>query len=171
MRRANVLKTFFPLLTTNRKKSDIIVLNTMQKLDFRKAMKEWYQFILPLWEKIQSLISNKKILILIIGCAAGIVLLISLLVISVRMNHNRNETQRILQEENQIFEPKAIKQADLFLPEEPDFIPEIILDREPRSVWTDEDAALFWNDPLNENSDAWKNRIFKAVDDMMETIP
>jgi hypothetical protein len=129
------------------------------------------RFIIPLQEKIQLLASNKKILIIIGGCLAGFLLLMLLLVISLRMNHNRNEMQQDSQELHQVFISQEIKAEELFLPSEPDFIPEAILDREPNSSWTDEDAELFWSDPLDGNADVWKNRIFKAVDDIMENIP
>ncbi len=134
-------------------------------------MKKWYDFILPLWEKIKPLASNKKLLVLIGGCTLGFILLISLLVISFRMNHNRKEMQKASQELNRLFAPLAIKPEELFIPKEPDFIPEVILDREPRAVWTDEDAEQFWKDPLDGNADVWKERIFTAVDDLLENIP
>jgi hypothetical protein len=134
-------------------------------------MKNWNHFIIPLWNKITSLASNKKLLLIICGCIAGLLLLVSLLAIFLHMNHNQEERLRASQALHQILAPKTIKEEELFLPEEPDFLPKVILDREPRDTWTDEDAEQFWADPLQENDDEWKNRIFKAVDDIMETIP
>jgi hypothetical protein len=134
-------------------------------------MKNLNRFIIPLWEKIQSLTSNKKILMLIAGCSAGFLLLVLLLVISIRMNHNRDEIQSTSPGENQLFAAPLIEPEELFLPTEPDLIPNVILDREPKASWTEEDAEQFWNDPLNEDSDVWRNRIFNAVDDMMENVP
>jgi hypothetical protein len=134
-------------------------------------MKDWNQLTIPFQEKIQSLASNKKNLMLICGCAAGILLLLLLLVISLGMNHNRDEMKNVSEKVNQLLAPQAIKPEELFLPDEPDFIPEVMLNREPRDVWTNEDAEQFWVDPLQENSDVWKNRIIKAVDDIMENIP
>jgi hypothetical protein len=144
----------------------------MQKQDFWQNMKEWFNFINPLREKIEYVISNKKMRLLICGCAAGLVLLFLLLVISLGMNHNQDERSRDSEILNsQLLAPHAIKPEDLFLPAEPDFIPEVILDREPRNLWTEEDAKQFWSDPLNGKTDVWKNRIFDAVDDIMENIP
>jgi hypothetical protein len=134
-------------------------------------MKEWFRFIDPLREKIESLVSDKKILMLICGCAVGFILLLLLLVISLGMNHNQDEQSQVSADLNQLLAPQAIKPEELFLPAEPDFLPEVMLDREPRNSWTETDAEQFWIDPLNENADAWKNRIFKAVDDILENIP
>jgi hypothetical protein len=134
-------------------------------------MKNWNRYIIPLQEKIQSLLSNKKNLLIIGGCMILLLLLLSLLVISIRMNHNQGEMQQASQESSQLFAPQAIKTEELFLPREPEFIPEVILDREPRDMWTEEDAEEFWNDPLKENTDLWKNRIIESVDDILENIP
>jgi hypothetical protein len=134
-------------------------------------MKDWNQFIDPLQEKIQALASNKKMLIIIAGGAAVFIILLLLLAISFGMNHNQNEMETDSQDINQIFAPQAISPGELFLPDEPDFIPEVMLDREPRTSWTDEDAEQFWKDPLDGNTEAWKNRIHEAVDNLMENIP
>ncbi len=134
-------------------------------------MKKWFDIIFPLREKIQSLFSNKKILILIGGCTAGFLLLAALLVISIEMSHNQDEMREASEEIQQFFSPQAITSEDIFLPDEPDFIPEVMLDREPKSSWTDEDAEPFWNDALEENADAWRARIIRAVDDILETVP
>jgi hypothetical protein len=134
-------------------------------------MKNLSSFLVPLREKIQSIVSNRKILLLICGSAAGFLLLMLLLVISLQMNHTQDEREGASQEPNRLLAPEAIKAEEMFLPSEPDFIPEVMLDREPRSSWTNEDAEQYWVDPLDGNSDAWKNRVFKAVDEMMENIP
>ncbi len=122
-------------------------------------------------EKIQSLLSNKKLLLIIGASLGALALLMLLLVMSIRINHNRNEMQSASQKSNRMIVPHAVKPEEMFLPREPQIIPEVILDREPKSSWTDEDAEQFWNDPLDGNSDVWKNRIFEAVDDMLENVP
>ena len=134
-------------------------------------MKKWYSFLAPLGEKIKSLAQNKKLLIIIGGGAAGIILMILLLAVSIRAGQNRQEARRASQELNRAFAPLAIKPEDLFLPREPDFIPEIIMNRQPRDSWTEDDAAPFWSDPLDGNSAAWKSRIHSEIDNLMETVP
>ena len=60
---------------------------------------------------------------------------------------------------------------ELFLPSEPDFIPGVMLEREQRTVWTAEDAAPLWQDPLKNGEQAWRDLIEKTIDDIMESIP
>jgi hypothetical protein len=69
-----------------------------------------------------------------------------------------------------------IKQAvippdELFLPDEPDFVPGVMLEREQRTEWTAADAAPLWQDPLKNGEEPWRNRIEKTIDDIMESVP
>jgi len=63
----------------------------------------------------------------------------------------------------------VIPQEELFLPSEPDFIPEFLLEREPRKVWQLEDIRPYWKSP--EISGFWREEIKSAVDKLMEGIP
>jgi hypothetical protein len=69
------------------------------------------------------------------------------------------------------FNPVPIPPEDLFLPEEPDFLPPVILERERREVWTAEDAEPFWYDPLEEGEEGWRDLVEKLVDDLLERVP
>ena len=60
---------------------------------------------------------------------------------------------------------------DLFLPDEPDFIPGVMLEREQRTAWTAADAAPLWQDPLKNGEEPWRNRIEKTIDEIMESVP
>jgi hypothetical protein len=60
---------------------------------------------------------------------------------------------------------------ELFLPSEPDFIPGVLLEREQRATWTTGDAAPLWQDPLKNGEEPWRNRIEKAIDEIMESVP
>jgi len=64
-----------------------------------------------------------------------------------------------------------IPPEELFLPNEPDFVPEVLLEREQRSVWTEQDASVFWQDPLASGEDQWRQKIETAVDKLMENVP
>ena len=64
-----------------------------------------------------------------------------------------------------------IPSDDLFLPEEPDFVPGVLLEREQRAKWTADDAAPLWQDPLKNGEEPWRNRIEKAIDEIMESVP
>jgi len=73
--------------------------------------------------------------------------------------------------------PKAVQMSagpfipveDLFIPAEPDYVPEFILEREPRSSWSPEDIQSYWRSP--GNSEYWREEIKSAVDKLMEGVP
>jgi hypothetical protein len=60
---------------------------------------------------------------------------------------------------------------ELFLPGEPDFVPGVLLEREQRTIWTAGDAAPLWQDPLKDGEEPWRNRIERAIDEIMESVP
>jgi len=66
---------------------------------------------------------------------------------------------------------RRIPAEDLFLPDEPDFIPGVILEREKRTQWTADDAAPWWQDPLKDGEQEWREQIEKTVDEIMESVP
>jgi len=74
-------------------------------------------------------------------------------------------------------EPERIKISvplpaeELFLPDEPDFLPGVLLGRERRSSWTEQDAEEFWQDPLREGEEQWRERIEASIDEFLERIP
>jgi hypothetical protein len=70
-----------------------------------------------------------------------------------------------------IFNPAPIPPEDLFLPEEPDFLPPVILGRERREAWTAEDAEPFWYDPLEDSKEEWRDLVEELVDDLLERVP
>jgi hypothetical protein len=64
-----------------------------------------------------------------------------------------------------------IPQDELFLPDEPDFVPGVLLERERRTAWTPDTAAPYWRDPLKNGERIWRDRIEKTVDEIMESVP
>jgi len=60
---------------------------------------------------------------------------------------------------------------ELFLPGEPDYIPGVILEREQRTSWTEEDAKEFWQDPLRYGEEQWREKIEKTINEYMERVP
>jgi hypothetical protein len=69
------------------------------------------------------------------------------------------------------FKPLAVPPEDLFLPGEPDFLPEVLLEKERQGVWTAEDAKPFWRDPLQDNPELWRGRMETVIDRLMERVP
>jgi hypothetical protein len=64
-----------------------------------------------------------------------------------------------------------IPPEDLFLPEEPDFLPPVILGRERRDAWTADDAEPYWYNPLEEGEAGWREQVEKVVDELLERVP
>jgi hypothetical protein len=65
----------------------------------------------------------------------------------------------------------VIPPDELFLPDEPDFVPGVTLEREQREQWTASDASPYWQDPLRNGEQEWRDLIEKTVDDIMESVP
>jgi hypothetical protein len=63
----------------------------------------------------------------------------------------------------------VIPHEELFLPAEPNFVPEFLLEREPRRFWSMEDIRPYWKAP--EISEHWKDEVKSAVDQLMEGVP
>jgi len=62
----------------------------------------------------------------------------------------------------------VIPQEDLFMPAEPDFLPEFLLERDPRLSWSMEDIRPYWKSP--EKTGRWQEEIKSAVDELMEGV-
>jgi len=109
--------------------------------------------------------SNLRIAIVI---AAAFVLIILLLLTLVIMSNRSKEPDRppVSGESSGNFFAE-----DFFLPYEPDFVPGILLEKEPRDSWTEEDARPFWTDPMEGNEEAWRKRIESGVDSLLERVP
>ena len=66
---------------------------------------------------------------------------------------------------------RRIPAEDLFLPDEPDFVPSVILERGKRTQWSADDAMPWWQDPLKDGEQEWRDQIEKTVDEIMESVP
>ena len=63
-----------------------------------------------------------------------------------------------------------IPAGELFLPDEPDFIPGVLLERDRRTNWTEDDAAEHWQNPLIHGEEQWRKRIETAIDELLERV-
>jgi hypothetical protein len=64
-----------------------------------------------------------------------------------------------------------IKESDLFLPPEPDFLPLVLLQQERKESWSAEDADRFWTDPSSFGAGVWESRMREYVDSLLESVP
>jgi hypothetical protein len=69
------------------------------------------------------------------------------------------------------FRPLSIAPEDLFLPGEPDALPEFIPARPQRETWTAADAAEYWTDPLTGKETLWRDRFGTAAAELLEAVP
>jgi len=69
----------------------------------------------------------------------------------------------------------AIPADELFIPSEPDFVPEFLLERNPRSNWSIEDIRSYWKNPgagIDSGSPGWwQGAVRSAVDELMQGVP
>jgi hypothetical protein len=63
----------------------------------------------------------------------------------------------------------VIPADELFIPGEPDFVPEYLPEREPRLSWSLEEIRPYWKSP--ENTELWRGEIKSAIDNLMEGVP
>jgi len=62
----------------------------------------------------------------------------------------------------------VIPAEELFIPSEPDFLPEFILEREPRSFWSLDDLRPHWR--VLEGTELWREQVTSEVDRIMEGV-
>jgi hypothetical protein len=118
---------------------------------------------------IEDALQIRRNLVLLLG-ALGF-LLICLMGVIILMNRNTKEPSNFSRTLRNNFKPLSIAPEDLFLPDEPDFLPEVLLNREPRNPWTLEDVRPFWTDPLQDDPELWRERIKAAIDEFLEGVP
>ena len=100
---------------------------------------------------------------LILG--GSVILLVLLMVFFVA-----SRTQRMKRDSfNDIASGPYIPAEELFIPAEPDFIPDFLPGREPRYSWSAEDIRPHWRSPTDQ--DFWRNEIRSAVDKLLEGVP
>ncbi|MDR2767644.1 MAG: hypothetical protein LBB82_04885 [Treponema sp.] len=104
--------------------------------------------------------------------AVAVVMVVVLLLIVLGMTRSRREAESAaaLPDAVQGVNARSITD-DFFLPYEPDFVPDVLLEKEPKGSWTAEDARPYWTDPMEGNAGAWQKRIDDGVDKMLENVP
>jgi len=102
---------------------------------------------------------------LLIGFGALVVLFL-ILIIAAGISSSRKRQKASL---DAVAGNLTIPIEELFIPAEPDFVPEFIFEREKRSFWSLEDIRPYWKIP--DSGDRWLEEIKSAVDKLMEGIP
>ena len=112
--------------------------------------------------------SHLKISLII--AAAVLLVILLLLVLDVSSHRSVTEEKRPSTETEPAAE-YAFPAEDFLLPYEPDFVPDVLLEREPRDSWTEEDARPFWTNPMEGNEELWRKRIESGIDSLLEQVP
>ncbi|GMO20555.1 MAG: hypothetical protein LBG79_08895 [Spirochaetaceae bacterium] len=70
-----------------------------------------------------------------------------------------------------MFAIEKIAEEDIFLPGEPDFLPEILFEQGQKKYWTKEDALEFWTDPAEFGDEVWLKKASEIIDEVLERVP
>ncbi|MDR2965559.1 MAG: hypothetical protein LBU88_07270 [Treponema sp.] len=130
---------------------------------------------MAIWEKIINSIKDRFDQLtpkdkqrLVIICTAGFSVILTIAVIVSILGSSGED---LSDEPERLTINAPIPADELFLPDEPDFLPGVLLDREKRDVWTEDDALEFWQDPLRAGEEQWREKIETAIDELLERVP
>ena len=127
-------------------------------------MEKIIQFIRDWFQKFTG--GQKRRIALV--CTA---VLVVILIVSVVFSLINSPTQQNSSQLSRSGRYDPIPPQELFLPDEPDFVPGVLLDRERRSIWTEQDASAFWQDPLRHGEEQWREKIETVIDEILENVP
>ena len=117
------------------------------------------------WFKNLSGDQKKKFILV---CTAAFALILT---VSVIISISGSDRKDINTEPERLTVISPIPADEIFLPEEPDFIPGVLLERERRLSWSEQDASEYWQDPLRSGEEPWRQIIESAADDILERVP
>ncbi|MDR2618672.1 MAG: hypothetical protein LBC62_07355 [Treponema sp.] len=101
-------------------------------------------------------------------CLGGVILLLVLLIIVVPASKAGSSGGPGLSEAPGV----SVPLEDFFMPQEPDFLPDTLPEREPRGPWTSEDVRPFWKDPADSTlKEDWRWEMSRVIDELMESVP
>jgi hypothetical protein len=127
-------------------------------------LEKFVQFIKDWFQKLTA--EQKRRLAIICTVVFSVLLILSVIVSMKSYSVGKKE---INPHESVIYAP--IPAEDLFLPDEPDYIPGVLLQRDRRSNWTEEDASEYWQDPLKYGEEQWREKIESSIDEYLERVP
>ena len=120
----------------------------------------------------EAIKSHFKIVIVIAGAfLVIIVLLLVLAIVSHPGIRSKPESSGLSADTGDTLLRETFPAEDFFLPYEPDFVPDVLLERDPKDGWTEEDARPFWTNPLDGNEELWRKRIESGIDSLLERVP
>jgi len=125
------------------------------------------KIIKPIQNWFQKLTAAQKRRFILV-CTGVFSLILTLAVIIPLIG--KKEVVQAEQEIKTIIAP--IPEGELFIPDEPDFIPGILLERERRTEWTEENAAEHWQEePLKQGEEQLRIQIENTIEEILERVP
>ena len=124
------------------------------------------QSLQELAQKLLEKIPGKKRRAVLFLIILSLILLLFIMILLLKTSDNRDQG-----ETGAAVQWQLIPIDDFFLPQEPDFIPGVLLEREQRTNWTEDDARVYWQDPLQYGEEIWRGRVDTVIDQFLEHIP
>ena len=100
----------------------------------------------------------------------GAVIFLCICVTVIALISGGSSGSHITPQRTQIISGPEIPADELFYPSEPDFLPSLILERDPKNSWTASDLSLFWTDPLSGHENIWREFATETLDRLMEGV-
>ena len=132
-------------------------------MDFKEFLRDIPDKIRSLADKIQEKIPAKKRRLAIAVMGIIVFIAICLTFASIIMSKKVPVTQAITGSQ-------GIPPDELFYPPEPDYLPDLLFEREIRQTWMPSDAAEFWSDPAKGLETQWRETAKKTIDQLMEGV-
>jgi hypothetical protein len=120
----------------------------------------------PLADKILAPIPAEKRRLTLVCLGAVLVLFICIILIMLIKGPGRTETG-----DAPGLVEFAIPPEELFFPGEPDFVPSLLPERDPRQFWTEDDVRPFWRNPGDIGREEWRREMGAVIDELMESVP
>jgi hypothetical protein len=113
--------------------------------------------------------ADPKLKIIFAGAVLGVILVVA----GVMLILTRSGRARRTRDSEAIAElfRMEIPPEDLFLGDEPDFLPEMLPEREQRDEWTADDVRPYWTNPGAEGAKVYEDMMGAVVDGIMERVP
>jgi hypothetical protein len=128
----------------------------------------------PFIEKLLSVVKEQRKLIVPALALIGLIIF-GAVSIPLVINHAPNIVAGFFRQVNSnttTLVPLYIpRDEEFYLADEPDFLPEILSEREPRLQWTPDDALPFWVNPVSEEPEKWQERITTVIDELLKDVP
>jgi hypothetical protein len=114
--------------------------------------------------------ANPKLKIIFAAAVLGMVLVVAGVMLILTRSGRAPRRTRDSEDIAELFRME-IPPEDLFLGDEPDFLPDMLPEREQRGEWTGDDVRPYWTNPGDEGVKVYEDMMGAVVDGIMERVP